>query len=167
LTVFNRSNDVLWGAYGANVVQFSTLLEWVAGRLGVSVGTYTQVSNSFHVYTDTEVWQNVCDIHATPIDPYNTAQFLQDEWKPVVHPFRMQSNEWHYDLGDFMLRPLHTYIKTAAFNSQYFNHVVVPLYNSFTAYKQKDMNVALAYASQCHATDWRMAVEQWLLRKAK
>lgn len=51
LTVYNRSNDMIWGAYGANVVQFSTILEYVAAHMGIDIGTYTQVSNSYHVYT--------------------------------------------------------------------------------------------------------------------
>ena len=52
MTVFNRSNDMIWGAYGANVVQFSMIQEYVAASLGVNMGTYSQVSNSFHVYTE-------------------------------------------------------------------------------------------------------------------
>lgn len=52
LTVCNRSNDAVWGCYGANAVQFSFLLQYLAGMLGVAVGTYTQVSDSLHVYLD-------------------------------------------------------------------------------------------------------------------
>jgi Thymidylate synthase len=50
MTVCNRSNDIVWGAYGANVVHFSFLLEYMAGRLGVPVGRYFQVSNNYHAY---------------------------------------------------------------------------------------------------------------------
>jgi hypothetical protein len=59
LTVYNRSNDMVWGAYGANVVQFSSLLEMMAGILDVEVGTYSQVSNSFHVYKGEATWEKV------------------------------------------------------------------------------------------------------------
>lgn len=51
MTVFNRSNDMLWGAYGANVVHFSILQEALAHELGVAIGTYHQVSSNFHIYT--------------------------------------------------------------------------------------------------------------------
>jgi len=50
ITVCCRSNDIVWGAYGANVVQFSMLQEYLAARIGVGVGTYYQVSNNYHAY---------------------------------------------------------------------------------------------------------------------
>lgn len=53
LTVFCRSNDVIWGAYGANAVHFSFLLEYMALWIDVPVGTYTQVSVNWHGYLDT------------------------------------------------------------------------------------------------------------------
>jgi len=49
MTVYNRSNDMIWGAYGANVVQFSMIQEYVAAHLGLPLGEYTQVSNSYHI----------------------------------------------------------------------------------------------------------------------
>lgn len=56
MTVFNRSNDLIWGTLGANVVHFSVLQEYMAARLGVKVGVYNQVSNNLHVYTAPERW---------------------------------------------------------------------------------------------------------------
>ena len=53
MVVFNRSNDIVWGAYGANAVHFSMLLEYVARMVGVYQGTYTQVSVNWHAYLDT------------------------------------------------------------------------------------------------------------------
>lgn len=50
ITVCCRSNDIVWGAYGANAVHFSVLQEYLAARIGVGVGTYYQVSNNYHVY---------------------------------------------------------------------------------------------------------------------
>lgn len=53
MMVFNRSNDILWGLFGANLCQFSTLQELLATWLGVEVGSYHQVTDSLHLYTDT------------------------------------------------------------------------------------------------------------------
>lgn len=53
MTVFNRSNDILWGLFGANLCQFTTLQELLASWLGVEVGSYHQVTDSLHLYTDT------------------------------------------------------------------------------------------------------------------
>jgi thymidylate synthase len=56
MTVFNRSNDLLWGAYGANYVHFGFLHEYVARSLAAYPGIYTQVSDSFHAYIDRPDW---------------------------------------------------------------------------------------------------------------
>jgi thymidylate synthase len=56
MTVMNRSNDAMWGAYGANAVQFSTLQEFIASAVGAEVGVYRQISDSFHVYTGQAAW---------------------------------------------------------------------------------------------------------------
>lgn len=50
MTVCNRSNDIIWGCYGANAVHMSMLHEYVANCLGWEVGTYTQISNNWHIY---------------------------------------------------------------------------------------------------------------------
>ena len=61
LTVFNRSNDIHWGVFGANLCQFTTiqevLLNWLkhSGKAGyekLEIGTYTQITDSLHVYLD-------------------------------------------------------------------------------------------------------------------
>lgn len=52
LTVFCRSNDIIWGAYGANAVQFGTLLEYMAAWIEVPIGIYTQVSVNWHAYIE-------------------------------------------------------------------------------------------------------------------
>lgn len=61
MTVFNRSNDIHWGVFGANLCQFTTiqevLLNWLrkSGNSQLSelkMGTYSQITDSLHVYLD-------------------------------------------------------------------------------------------------------------------
>lgn len=57
MTVCCRSNDIIWGAYGANAVQFSFLMQYVHARLlpvlpNLKIGEYTQISDSYHMYLD-------------------------------------------------------------------------------------------------------------------
>jgi thymidylate synthase len=54
LTVCCRSNDAIWGAFGANAVHFSVLLEYLAWRLDCQVGRLHQLSNNLHVYENTK-----------------------------------------------------------------------------------------------------------------
>ena len=61
MTVFNRSNDIHWGLFGANLCQFSTIQEVLMNWLKYSgkpefenleIGTYTQLTDSLHIYLD-------------------------------------------------------------------------------------------------------------------
>ncbi len=52
MIVYNRSNDTIWGCYGANAVHFSVLHEWMAAAVGRPLGTYTQVSFNWHLYLE-------------------------------------------------------------------------------------------------------------------
>lgn len=52
MTVCNRSNDIVWGACGANVVHFSLLHDFVASQVGLGLGAYYQVTNNAHFYED-------------------------------------------------------------------------------------------------------------------
>lgn len=53
MTICNRSNDIIWGAYGANAVHMSIMMEFVAMMVGVEVGIMYQVSNNYHAYQET------------------------------------------------------------------------------------------------------------------
>lgn len=52
ISVDNRSNDLHWGTFGANLCQFATIQEAMASWLGIEVGTYYQISDSLHIYLD-------------------------------------------------------------------------------------------------------------------
>ena len=79
LTVFCRSNDIVWGAYGANAVHFSVLQEYMATWIGCPIGRYTQVSVNWHAYPETlrpieqlsrEVTRGLYAVPTPIIDPY-------------------------------------------------------------------------------------------------
>lgn len=50
MTVFNRSNDIIWGTYFANSFHFSMLHHYLADRTGYKIGRYFQISNNYHAY---------------------------------------------------------------------------------------------------------------------
>jgi hypothetical protein len=78
LDVFCRSNDIIWGAYGANAVHFSFLLEYMAAGIGCKVGVYRQHSVNYHAYEKTfqplvdklDDGLSVWSIPRKPDDPY-------------------------------------------------------------------------------------------------
>lgn len=96
MTVTNRSNDVIWGAYGANAVQFSFLLQFVAACVGLRVGKYYQVSNNYHVYTEQEsaaLTHRLMDPHGWLEQPVKTPYDLPFEDPIRAWPFRLVSPE--------------------------------------------------------------------------
>lgn len=59
MTVSNRSNDLVWGAYGANMVHFNILHSYVSAAVGLSKGSHFQASSNTHVYLENPVVQRL------------------------------------------------------------------------------------------------------------
>ena len=177
MTVFNRSNDVIWGAYGANAVQFSMLLEYVAARAGMAVGTYTQVSNDFHVYESNPYWRHYTDQnHRVVFDPYSDRTTLENLFSShsrsvdgvCVQPYDLFADPmFEEDLED--LFDVHDGRKEPwpAPSTHAMERVVIPMYEAWAMHKAGHHNEALAAAATIAADDWRVACELWLLRAAQ
>lgn len=155
MTIANRSNDVIWGAYGANAVHFSMLQEYIADKVGVEVGVYNQVSDSYHVYTDNPQWETLKDMRVTGYDPYN------DIYNAHPFPLNAQEEGWDEDLEMFLDDPFgDTRYKTA-----YFDKVIQPLAISWQAHKESRKGLPpLLNMVDC---DWKIAASMWLERRYK
>lgn len=166
ITVCNRSNDAIWGAYGANAVQFSMIQEYMAAKIGVGVGTYTQMSNNFHAYTDNSYWQKFIagqvgdwnphtpydlgarsDAFCTPYAIADASNFDADlveffhhyDWKHEDQPY------WITCEGEF------------PYASVYFRRVVIPM---LEAYLDRSKVARLD-----SSIDWHLAGAQWVARR--
>ena len=159
MTVFNRSNDLIWGCYGANAVHFSMLHEVMSSCIGYQVGRYYQVSNNFHAYVDTMTKHEAVVFEDYP-DPYELG---------VIEPYPMVNVDpeiWFQDLCIFMDEgPI------IGFRDPFFRRVVTPMFHSWAAWKNKSdpkrIDNALEIISQCAATDWKKACTEWLERRRK
>jgi tetratricopeptide (TPR) repeat protein len=54
MSVINRSNDLHWGLYSANIMQFSMMQRILASCLHVELGIYRHFSDSLHIYIDND-----------------------------------------------------------------------------------------------------------------
>jgi thymidylate synthase len=155
LTVCNRSNDLIWGTYGANVVQFSMLQEYIASSIGAKCGTYYQFSNNTHIYPDNPATKRCFDLieDVVSTDPYE----LRD-----VHPFNlMQSaSQWETEIWEFMDK-----LDNAMYSEPFFEHVAVPMASAHRAYRAGELEVAHTICGGIAADDWRLACKQWLERR--
>lgn len=163
MTVCNRSNDIIWGAYGANAVHFSVLQEFLAAAIGCPVGVYRQMSNNFHMYTElypqivTKGTMRELGGDAVFSDHYNHGEELTP--MPLVNCGDITA--WLVDLEDFMADPLGDVVYLDAF----FDKVAAPMYIAWHEYKATNFHTALTAANHIAAPDWRLACVQWLERR--
>lgn len=167
MTVCNRSNDMIWGAYGANVVQFSMIQEWIASAVGVGVGYYVQQSNNYHVYTDNQFWQWVTQ---SKLNPFTYDLYVDED---------VRSSKLAESQQDAMLLLNDCYILSTeaerqtiqlskvSFGSRFFNHTVKPALTAHEFYRQKDYTAAIIACSSVFAEDWRIAMTRWLQRRKR
>jgi len=152
MTVLCRSNDIVYGAYGANAVHFSILQEYVAGRIGARVGRMYQISNNYHAYLD------VLDRVGRP------ALVTYDSLKIHSTPMGTKWDEWDEDLGKFMSwqsRMLNGEAKPANYTNSWFVMTAEPMFYAHWLWKQAMKNEARNCAQLIEAEDWRHAALRW------
>jgi len=164
LTVFNRSNDVWFGAVGANAVQFSQIQEVVAIAMGLEMGDYYQVSNNMHMYLELypqanyamEVPVRVKDNrYATEsLKPYRLNTECNLTGLAWIDEFTRCCNEFCDDPFGDRVYPL-----------AYFNDVIVPMAMAFKHHKEHNLIEEIHSMNRVKADDWRIAGKEWLNRR--
>jgi hypothetical protein len=152
-TVCCRSNDIVWGLYGSNVVHFAYLLEYVAARIGAEVGPLYQLSDSFHAY------RGVFDAKA----PHAFDGYEQPYALGTVAPYPLveHAGSFDYELGKWMDGNL-----DRVYRNRIFDRVATPMLEAHDAYRAGDLPHALEHALRIEATDWSLACTRWLYRRA-
>ena len=166
LTVTNRSNDMIWGAYGANVVHFSMMQEYVAAAVGVPVGVYNQVSDSLHVYTNNPKWKLLSDkYYHDPISGSLPVSYNPYEDRPTeVFPHQLVEHPSTFlqECERFCDDPLGSY----NFYNRTFSSVAQPMYLAYTMHKEGNVYGALNVVhSSMMPCDWKVACTEWLKRR--
>lgn len=177
MTVCCRSNDIWWGAYGANAVHFSILLEYMAGCVGAPVGRYTQLSNNFHLYPaivkpvisregDMDFTNLIDD--AVEADLYTEGQSYSGRRRGIeprlgnhVPLMVRHTGKRAFD------EALTAFMEDAAAEQHYpfFRMVASPMYRAWACYKLGALGEALDNAADIKATDWAQACTRWLDRR--
>ncbi len=168
MTVSNRSNDIIWGAYGANAVHMSMLQEYVAHAIGRPVGRYYQISNNYHAYIDIyeKLLKKLNDRDALDFYSIKYPMVGNPYEKHKVSPYSMFNDtnirEWERDLEIFMERKP---FKDCKFYDKFFTEVAAPMQDAFRLHKMGETEEAMVEISRCKATDWRRACYEWLERR--
>ena len=149
ITIMCRSNDIIWGAYGANAVHFSVLQEYLAAGIGVGVGTMYQISNNFHGYVDILEKQK-----PTMMNPY-----LLNNWRhfPLVNNFATFDEEVRWFCEDSLSEYVYT--------NHFFNEVARPMAITHQHWREKHRLDAVRMAEDIKAEDWKLACMNWMRRR--
>lgn len=149
MTVACRSNDIVWGCYGANAVHMSMLQEFVANALGIPVGTYYQISNDWHIYK--RHW-----------DLLGRLPQEQDTY-PKDHVSLTTISTWERDLDDEF--PNFIESPRAATTSTYVRGVLQPMLRAWNLYKQGMKPASMNRAAEIQDGAVKKACMGWLLRR--
>ena len=153
MTVCCRSNDVIWGAYGSNVVHFSMLQELLALELGVEMGVYRQMSNNFHLYTDLPLVQRYL---RTPPDAQDNDAYLTG-----TRPFPMLHEG--ETIEAFTSDCLGLVQGRNSFYTRFVSEVGYPIMRAYLARKEGfPLRKFMDAVADC---DWKVAFNQWCVRR--
>jgi thymidylate synthase len=172
ITVINRSNDLIWGALGANYCTFSVLQEYMAARLGVEVGLYHHFTNNLHVYTgggntakwEPEKWLGYYDgmeveytagMNSTRVPLVKDPKMFEKELPKFVEKYSGKTSTGTN--GDMWSEP-------------FLKNVADPMMMAFQSWKGRGENVewfsvAMEWVDSIKADDWRIAARNWLQRR--
>jgi thymidylate synthase len=159
MTVTNRSNDLVWGLYGANTVHMSILQEYIALATMIPVGTMYTLSNDAHVYEPH--FPLVNNVETPILDPYEEEDLsFLPLWDPLRGEHRTQFDS---DVRKFMDDPFRMFND---YDTLFFKGVVQPMAKTWEMNKSKFYTSANQQSDQIEAEDWRKAVKEWLDRRA-
>ena len=150
-----RSNDIIYGAYGANAVHFSILQEYMAARIGVEVGTMHQMSFNYHAYVDV-------------LERVGIPSYLETYRGHELKATRMVTTpeQWDRDLDDWFLWHRNLVERGEDNRRQFpsnpwFNTVACPMFLAHFKFKSAMHHEAMKMAETIAASDWRFACMQW------
>lgn len=169
MTVINRSNDLVWGALGANVVHFSFLQEYLACCLGVEVGVYNQISNNLHVYVNN--WKPVDWMADSTPDYYADPQAQSHyEWgKSFAPKWPLVRDQETFDreVVAFVDSSYGDNFKIGNWEEPFLQTVAGPMMWAFFNHKRRDYQAALSAMDLVQAADWQVAGRNWLLKRQR
>lgn len=149
MTVCNRSNDMIWGAFGANAVHMSYLQEYMAARVGASVGHYTQFTNNLHAYKDVLAKHKLRNPDYKPYTRFNNPS------QPLV----MEAYRFDIEVRNFCNG------ERSGFREPFLALTAVPMDYAWGLYKTGEYDAAIAVARTISSEDWRTACVEWLGRR--
>jgi thymidylate synthase len=176
LTVCCRSNDLIWGAHGANAVHFSVLQEYVAARVGCRVGTMVQLSNNYHAYAAfLDVLKKRADATGknfamSVMLTYNRYQpdtFGETDAMVAPEPMFTAPDAIDDDVGQFWrwFTELNAESVSPQYKNEWFATTLEMMVMAHYFHRKGAREEALHCAREVDSRDWSAAAVEWLQRR--
>lgn len=174
MQVNNRSNDIAWGAYGANAVHMGFVHEYLAAGIGLKMGWMIQNSFNWHIYHDFYI--KMMNDRKARIEEHGLRKAMTTpasaRWNPygeLPHGLMTYSlvnatdiKDWDAELGIFLNGATD---QGDGLTDAFFLNVAAPIRDSHAAYRNGDFAEARAIVERCAAEDWRRGCLEWLERR--
>ena len=167
MTVSNRSNDLVWGAYGANVVHMSVLHEYVAAQTGMGLGSYFQSSSNLHLYLENPVAARLVShkdgalqVSGLSVDFHNSARRQETLFHDLQTPDHVFESDVENILCEFMRGS-----EDGALKNSHSLNLLTSMCNVFNLYKRKGPRAAVFLAENSIDSLWLESGVQWLKRR--
>jgi hypothetical protein len=162
MTVCCRSNDIIWGAYGANAVHFSVLQEYLAAKIGVAPGRLFQLSNNYHAYVD-----ELGRIAKRAGTDLGGEAMLDDRYyTDTAEPHQLVDSPATFDaeLGELLRLMEHGDCRAISHNG-FLARTALVMAMAHRRWRDGKKQEALLAAQKIAAPDWRMACTEWMERR--
>lgn len=170
MTVMNRSNDLLFGMLGANVVHFSLLLEYMVMRIGVPMGSYFQFTNNAHAYLEKfdrkklEQIAHECETVGELLDLGPAIEEGFDADLSLFMPWALRCIRAPKPMGDPSMHPA---LDVPDCKTKFFHAVAVPMFLTWLYRKWGDEYSSQVCLDGIDAPDWHRACLEWVERRRK
>ncbi len=151
MTVINRSNDLIWGALGANIVHMTMLHELIAAGAELSLGTYRLVSANLHVYE--KHWPLLTKKSEAQDWMEGLAQFSP---LPLIELGNRDVQGFLEDAENFCNG------KFASFKHKWFREVASPMLRAYLNPKDR-----IFHTNDIKCPAWQQGAKLWQARRAK
>jgi Thymidylate synthase len=166
MTVCNRSNDLVWGLLGANVVHFSFLLEYLACRIGVEVGLQHHFTNNLHIYTESNSGFHPEKWLEGRLSESSYADNVEDQTVNggVIRAPMLLTDT---NRGELFDKEVKTFIDDVenVWETPWLNYIAQPMCMAFRKHKERDYAGAREWMARVVAEDWYEAGIQWLIKR--
>jgi len=163
MTVCCRSNDAIWGAYGANAVHMSFLHEYVALSADLPIGRYYQISNDFHAY-ESVLNQLQKRAGESLVESLVDDRYVDDtKITPLVRDPERFDGEIVTALEEFEKGKDSR--KIVIKKNHFIQDTLWPALMAHSAFKKGHTDACDEWLTNIGSRDWRMACTEWCERR--